>query len=183
MTIAERLQARSADRDALLTRILFDRVGIPAAAPLPGPLEPREPQSSEERAARVTQEVSFFWVMANIAAKNIARQESWGSIGTLSMLEGGKQRVRWLIGDLPEHPGFGPKRSTYPPVQPLEQMVLLRQLTEEMAQLNPQIEQAGGKVPFNAIPHIHRFFALTTDMMREGTILQKDKDSSNTASR
>jgi len=176
-------QPYSAARRPKRASILFDRVGIPAAAPLPGPLEPREPQSPEERAARVTQEVSFFWVMANIAAKNIARQESWGSIGTLSMLEGIKQRVRWLVGDLPEHPGFGPERRTHPPVQPLEQMVLLRQLTEEIARLNPQIEQAGGKVPFKAIPHIRRFFKLTTDMMREDTLLRKDKDSSSTARR
>ncbi len=169
-------QPHSAARRPKQASVLFDRVGIPAAAPLPGPLEPREPQSPEERAARVTQEVSFFWVMANIAAKNIARRKSWGSIGTLSMLEGGKQRVRWLVGDRLEHPGFGPERGTLPPVQPLEQMALLRQLTEEMTQLNPQIERAGGTVPFNAIPQIHRFLKLTTEMMKEDATLRQDED-------
>ncbi|MGH2345576.1 MAG: nucleotidyltransferase domain-containing protein [Chloroflexota bacterium] len=169
-------QPRSSARRPRQASVLFDRVGIPAAAPLPGPLEAREPQSPEERAARVTQEVSFFWVMANIAAKNIARRKSWDSVGTLSMLEDIKQRVRWLIGDQSEHPGFGPERSTAPPVQPFEQMALLRQLAEEMAQLNPQIEQAGGKVPFNAIPPIHQFFALTSEMINEDTTLRNEED-------
>ncbi|HVA88790.1 MAG TPA: nucleotidyltransferase domain-containing protein [Chloroflexota bacterium] len=150
-------QPRALARRPKHVQILFDRVGIPAAAPLPGPLEPREPQDPEERAATVTRIVSFFWVMANIAAKSIARQESWGFIGTLGMLEGVRQQVRWLVGDRTDHPGFGPEPPFPPPVDPFAQLALLRQLTAEMIQLSPHIERVGGTIPHTAIPEIYRF--------------------------
>jgi hypothetical protein len=46
-------------------------------APLPGPLEPREPHRPAERAVRITQVVSVFWVMVNSAAKHTSRSASY----------------------------------------------------------------------------------------------------------
>jgi hypothetical protein len=148
-------------------QILFDRGNIPPAAPLPGPLEPREPQSPEERAARVAQLVSFFWVMANIAAKSIVRQKSWGSLRILSMLEDTRQELRWLVGDRTDHPGYSIEPPFPPPVDARTQMARLRQLTDMMIELGPQIELVGGTVPHAAIPQIRRFHDFIGDAIDE----------------
>ncbi len=147
--------------------LLFNRGGIPAAAPLPGPLEPLEPQTPEQRAAAVNQEVSFFWVMANIAAKTIARRHPWGAIGVLRMLEGILRKVRWLTGARPDHPGYSPELPASPPVQPLEQLAILRRLAGDMEQLTPHIERAGGTSPLAALPQIYLFFDVCRDMVAE----------------
>jgi hypothetical protein len=160
-------QPRSTARRPRQVKMLFDRIGIPAAAPMPGPLEPREPQSPEERAVRVTHVVSFFWVMANIAAKTIVRREPWHAVHVLAMLEGTRQEARWLVGDRPDHPGFSPHRDVAPPLYPREQMVLLGQLVEEMGQLHPRVEHIGASVPHAAIPEIYRFHQLIATMISE----------------
>lgn len=135
------------------TQILFDRVGLPAA-PLPLPL------TKEERAKAVTNQVAFFWAMCNIAAKKIARRQAWGALNMLGLLAYTMEEIEWLVGLRDERPGYKDARTELPPVQPADQMAMLRQIAGEMEKLTPLIEAQGGSLPAAVIPQIYHFFDL-----------------------
>ncbi len=133
------------------TRLLFDRMGLPHAESAP-------PLSSEERTERASNQVAFFWAMCIVAAKKIARRQPWGALTMFGMLTYTLEEVEWLVGLRDERPGYKDTRTDAPPVQPADQMAMLREMAGRMEELTPQIEAISVSVPRDAIAQIYRFF-------------------------
>ena len=140
-------------------RLLFDRTGIPR-------LPPRR-LTRDERVAAAAQEVVFFWAMANITAKNVARRQSWATVSMLSALVRILQNLRLLLDPAGGGPVYKDTRTTPPPLQPAEQAAALRELAHEMEALMPRAVELGARVPLDAIPQIYRFFNLAEAMIEE----------------
>lgn len=155
-------QAQSQAHIPLDTRLLFDRVGIP--------LRQREAPTREELAKTVTNQVAFFWAMSNIAAKKIARHQSWGALNMLGLLNYALEETEWLVGLSRERPGFKDTRTELPPVQPAEQMVSLREMAKRMEGLALYVEEMGGAVPTEVVPHVYRFFNLVDESIADSSM-------------
>jgi hypothetical protein len=141
-------------------RLLFDHVGIPRATPA-------LPLTDAERAALLTERAVFFWAMAPIAARKIARGQPRAALRLIEMMARALDEVRWACG-LRETPPFAEDRSpTPPPVQPDEQLATLRALAQSMEQLTTTIAEQGGAVPVAAIPHIYDFYDFTERLIVE----------------
>jgi predicted nucleotidyltransferase len=144
------------------TRLLFDRVGIRAAeAPLP--------MTSEAKAEAANGKCAFFWAMLNITAKKIARGEAWEVLRMLDMLRYASDEAHWLVGVRDERPTHKTGFTVPPPVQPLEQLALLRELAQEMEALAPQLATLGSDVTPEAIRQSYEFLGVV-----EGMLLQSE---------
>jgi predicted nucleotidyltransferase len=141
-------------------QLLFDRVALPAA-------DPPESLTVEERVELATNRVAFFWAMCNITAKKIARRQAWGALSMFGLLSYALEETEWLVGLRQERPGYKDTRSDLPPVQPADQMTLLREMARSMEEIMPQVEALGGNVPMEAIRQIYRFFEVVDAMLEE----------------
>ncbi len=126
-------------------RVLLDRVGIPA-------IPPEKPMLPSEHAAAVSERIDFFWVMVNVAAKSIARRQSWAAIGHITAIRFALEEVRWHVGISATRPDYKlVKRYTdLPPVVPSDQLALVRRMAHEMEALYPHSAALGGESP-NAV--------------------------------
>jgi hypothetical protein len=139
-------------------RLLFDRVGIP-------PMEPAPPLTAAERATLLTERTVFFWAMAPIAARKIARGQPRAALRLIEMMARAVEQVRWAC-DLREMPPPAEDRGPAPPpVQPAEQLAALRALTRAMASLTARIAAYGGEVPVAVIPHVEDFYDFTEHLI------------------
>ncbi len=150
--------------------VLFDRVGIPHDTRLEqlDPPGKAKEQTRQERAERATQLVTYFWVMSNIATKSVLRHQAWTTVGMIEMLGSVLDDVKRLMGVSANPDGQEAWRtSILPPVEPGEQIAMLRELAHEMEQLTPQVEALGGNVQTEAIPYVYDFFDLADTMLQE----------------
>ena len=150
--------------------VLFDRVGIPHDTRLEqlDPPGKAKEQTRQERAERATQLVTYFWVMSNIAAKSVLRHQAWTTVAMIEMLRSVLDDVKRLMGVSANPDGQEAWRtSILPPVEPGEQIAMLRELSHEMEQLTPQVEALGGNVQTEAIPYVYDFFDLADTMLQE----------------
>jgi hypothetical protein len=139
-------------------RLLFDRVGIP-------PAEPAPPLRETDRVARLTERTAFFWAMAPIAARKIARRQPRAALRLIEMMARAMEEVRWLC-DLHDAPPPAEDRDPDPPpVQPAEQLAALRALTRTMESLSAAITTHGGTVPVALIPHVYDFYDFTERLL------------------
>ncbi|HKP53455.1 MAG TPA: nucleotidyltransferase domain-containing protein [Chloroflexia bacterium] len=141
-------------------RLLFDRVNLPVDTPL-------KSLTNEECAELATNQVAFFWAMCNIAAKKIARRQAWGTLSMFGLLSYALEETEWLAGLREERPGHKDTRTGLPPVQPDEQLDLLRQMAHSMERIMPQVEALSGTVPVEAIPQVYRFFEVVEAILEE----------------
>lgn len=150
--------------------ILFSHGNIPQDSRLEqlDPPGTEKPLSQEAQIAQVTALNKFFWVMANIAVKSMVRHQSWTAINHLERLRGLIDSTKVLLGLSTQQAGREEWRSTIlPPVHALEQLAMLREITAEMEQLTPVIEQRGGKVEVKAIPYIYADFGLAQILIEQ----------------
>ncbi|MHB8624890.1 MAG: nucleotidyltransferase domain-containing protein [Aggregatilineales bacterium] len=121
-------------------RLLFDRVGIPA-------VPPEKPMSSNEHAAAVSERADFFWVMVNVAAKTIARRQSWAALGHITAIRFALGEVRWHVGISATRPDYKlvKRYADSPPMLPSDQLALVRRMAHEMEALLPNITALGGE--------------------------------------
>ena len=138
-------------------RLLFDRVALPRA---PAWIFP----TREEVAARVSLRTTFFWAMAFIAAKKIARGQRAAAFDLMRMMDRARDAVEGLLRGAPE-PAWGAIASpgaseTLPPFDPAEQMAYLRDLVARMASLQPTTDGAGGLVTSEAVTVVAGFIEL-----------------------
>ncbi len=139
-------------------RVLFDRVGLPVATPVTRP-------SGQSLADSLTEHSVFFWMMVQVAAKKIARQQSWAAIVVLNYAQEALQHVKWLL-NLTDSPALLENQCVDPvPASPTDQMVLVRALANEMDALTAHIARAGGLVPAEVIPPAYRLFELVDAML------------------
>lgn len=120
------------------SRLLFDRVGLPPEA---GP----QAEPLEERRARATAAVAFFWMMAGVAARYRLRGWDWQVNRVLDMLRAQIDDVRRLVAGEP--PRFRRPPPSSVATTPAAQAAAIRGLCDEMAALAPAVVRLGGGVP------------------------------------
>lgn len=146
-------QPRSTARIPQQARVLFDRVGLPPTAP-PAPL------ARHEHAAMVSERVAFFWAMAAITTKKIARGQPWAALALLGTVARTLDGVRALLGDDAGQAGYEDRRADPPSAEPAAQLAGLRALGREMESLTPRALALGAEVPAEIVPQVCRFFDL-----------------------
>lgn len=163
----QRLSDASLPQQAIL---LLNRGEIPQDT-RPEQLDPSGsplPLTPHERADRATALSHGFWSMSNIAVKSIVRHHTWKAVSHLEVCRRLLDETRQLLGLTTVRTGREEwRRTVLPPVQPDEQMVMLRWIAQEMEHLTPAIEAIGGRVPTAAIPSIHNFFALADAVLQQ----------------
>jgi predicted nucleotidyltransferase len=110
------------------TRLLFDKVGLPLGTPAPT-------ERGAESLKQAGRDVAFFWMMATIVGKNIARRRLWEVLNLLSFLWSVTARIEWLVGERTSCPTY---RDTPPfpvPVGAVDQLAALRGLVAGMVGL------------------------------------------------
>jgi hypothetical protein len=140
--------------------VLFDAVGLPSAPP---PVTP----TAEERAAQLTNEVAFFWAMAKITAKKIARRQSWAALGMLGMVQRSLAGSKSAVDSAAPAVGHTDRRTEAPPITPADQLRALRATAQEMEALLPDLTVLGVAFAADTIPAIYRFFDLAETLLQE----------------
>ncbi len=138
--------------------LLFDRVGL---LPEGSALRPTGPALADA----LTEKSIFVWMMVQMAAKKIARQEPWVAIIVLNYAQQALDYVKWLLSLSEQPPFFEPRHKGRLPSHPAEQMALVHALSREMEALTPTITDAGGQVPIAVIEPAYRFFDLVDAMI------------------
>ncbi len=154
-------QPHSAARLPPDVRLLFDRVGIPPAQPTP-------PLTEAARTARLTDRTVFFWAMAPIAARKIARGQPRAALRLIEMMARAVEEVRWLCSLRETPPPTEDRGPALPPVQPADQLVALRDLARTMEALTATVTARGGTVPVAVIPHVSAFHDFTERLLTAG---------------
>lgn len=104
------------------THLLFDKATIPT-------FEPPTPTPGDNPLELAAHQTAFFWMMATIIGKYIARRQDWQVINLLSFVWQVTAQLSWLTGERTAPPTY---RDTPPfplPTTPQEQLALLRDLT------------------------------------------------------
>jgi predicted nucleotidyltransferase len=151
-------QPQSSARIPQDTRLLFDRAGLQPAVPPPT-------MTYEAKAKAVTGKCAFFWAMVNITAKKIARGESWSVLRALDILKYTSDEVHWLVGVRDERPTHKSGFTVPPPVQPIEQLALLRELAGEMEALSPVLATLESSLSPEAIRQSYKFLGVVQEML------------------
>jgi len=140
--------------------LLFDRVGLLPETPAPRP-------TGLALADALTEKSIFVWMMVQMAAKKIARQQPWAAIIVLNYAQQALDEVKWLLSLSEQPPFFEPRQKDRLPTSPAEHMSLVRVLSGEMESLTPTITAAGGQVPVAVIEPANRFFNLVEAMIAD----------------
>lgn len=117
--------------------LLFDKANIPLAS-LPAPA------SLKERAVSASEIVGFFWMMAAVTAKYLARRDAVFVITWLETLQELVAEVERLVQDRPLSYRRGSR--TQLAATPETQQQLLLNLCHQMENLMPQVAALGGHV-------------------------------------
>lgn len=135
-----------------LSRVLFDKVGIP--------VEPRVAESLEERQAFASRDVGFFWLMMTVTLKYMLRRDTVAFYGFISTLY-------WTIQDVKKRivgESWRYQRIDYPLVSTMqEQVTLVRQFCNEMLALMPEVVRLGGSVPDDPMSVIEVWLSMAED--------------------
>ena len=133
------------------SRLLFDRVGLPASETTPafGYL-PVPEISPEEAAARAIQ---FFWVMALITAKYVGRSPFEENMGLLQWVLAPLSDCERFVG----HSPIWTLENAPPHVDPTAKTRLLRDLVARMESLTPLLAARGVNIPTGMPLHAGRY--------------------------
>ena len=112
-------------------RLLFDRAGIPLA-------EEPELSPEDERLAMARQQFDFFWMMATVAGKAIARARDWDALSLLRFVWTVLAGIEYLAGRRDALPDNSEPPPFPAPVGAAEQLAALRGLASTMEQLAAQ---------------------------------------------
>ncbi len=119
-------------------RVLFSQAPIP-------PLEPASPATQPQRIDLASERVSFFWMMAAVAAKYRARGDLVNFYVTLATLHRLVAEIAALVSGAPgPAPGAPPLE---PAAEPAAQAEALRLACRPVLALMPEVERLGGHVP------------------------------------
>jgi GNAT superfamily N-acetyltransferase len=136
--------------------VLFDRSGgLPSAAS-------SVTLSSEDVARQISLSTTFFWAMAFIAAKKIARHQPAAAFGLLRMMHQARDGVRDHLAGKPQ-PTWGAiaaPRENLPPSDPQGQIVDLSELLADMDGLQRTTDGEGGLVTEDSVTAVRAFVQL-----------------------
>jgi predicted nucleotidyltransferase len=142
------LARRSAD-----TKLLFERASIPLT-------EPQPDLEDEERIERAIQQTSYFWVMAAIVAKAIARRKAWKVLQLLTLTWFGLEQVRWLVGERSAPPSYPDHPDDDPPVTTSQQLAVLQVMQNDMLELMKRTPALGDAVTSQVVEQVCKLCAL-----------------------
>lgn len=131
--------------------LLFDKTDIPLD-PLPAPV------SLAERAASASEIVGFFWMMAAVTAKYLARRDAVFVITWLEVLQELVAEVERLVQDRPLVYRRG-SRTQFAATLEAQQQLLLN-LCHQMEALVPQVAALGGHVSPSPVATIRTLLQL-----------------------
>lgn len=152
-------QPRSRAHVPRAAQLLLTRAELPAEEPPSSP-------TAEERAARLTHRIAFCWMMLPVIAKHIVRRQPWAVIEQLSLVHRTLDGIHLLLDEQPATgTAWKDRRTDRPPVAAVEQLHAVRTLAIELEHLTPRIEQAGGQVPTEGIPHIWTYLTAAERML------------------
>jgi GNAT superfamily N-acetyltransferase len=133
--------------------VLFDRSGGLPRAPSWVTPDP------DEVARQISLSTTFFWAMAFITARKIARGQPAAAFGLLRMMHQARDGVRDRLADTPR-PTWGTiaaPREMLPPTDLKGQIVDLSELLADMQGLQATTDGEGGIVTEAAVSAVHRF--------------------------
>lgn len=142
-------------------RLLFDRADLPHSG-LPPLVMEKEADSAEYRLREAQNRVIFFWSMAPIAAKCIARRKLWKALEMLSMLRGTLESVARFLNAAP--PAI---LQASPPDAPEAQLALLQEMAHSVLNLHEALEAQGGESPAAVAPSVFEYFSLVEKLLKE----------------
>jgi hypothetical protein len=132
-------------------RVLFDRME-------PQDSEPVAYERAQPKRETVHTQVTFFWAMAPIAAKYIARRNVRSAQGMLRLLEDTLERAGVERSQVEQIAGSA---------QPSEQLLTLRRLCAEMESVMPRVDP--GSIPDPRVPaQVRIFLNLVEQILSEG---------------
>jgi predicted nucleotidyltransferase len=131
--------------------VLFDRTGGLPRAPSSVTL------SQAETARRISLSTTFFWAMAFIAAKKIARGQPEAAFGLLRAMHQALQRVRDALAGRPSWGAIAWPFEPLPPTDVRAQAGYLARLLVHMADVHPTTDGEGGLVTPDAVAAVVRF--------------------------
>jgi hypothetical protein len=136
--------------------LLFDRTAGLPRAPAWVTL------SAEDAARQISLSTTFFWAIAFVAAKKIARREASAAFSLLRMMHQARDRVRDRLAGkpVPSWGAIGAPRETLPPTDRAGQIVDLSELLADMAELQPTTDGEGGLVTLEAVSAVRQFVRL-----------------------
>ncbi|HYF61635.1 MAG TPA: hypothetical protein VD886_02410 [Herpetosiphonaceae bacterium] len=152
-------QAESAARVPAAIRPFLERGGLPrteAPPAFPGGAAP-EPDAPERRG----QKISFFWAMALIAAKHIARSPAQTQRPLLAFVHAQLAAAQAGLA------AAAPLPIAADSADPLARLAVLRQLAAAMTDLRPSAIAAGAPFPAGIEPQAERYFALIERIIRD----------------
>lgn len=134
------------------TQLLFDRIGVPVAAPQPLP--------PEERRARAERALIFFCAMAPIAVKYAARGDSRRASSQIDLLTGAFIPL-WRLVERPDEPdpqadntnrALEPELAACLPrlgwtIDPGRALHVIRELCAQVERLHPALTELGVPIP------------------------------------
>ncbi len=130
--------------------VLFDRVGLP-------PPPPHDARRSAEMAA---QRAAWFWMMCPVAAKYIARRQSWEALAMLDMLRRVPPEIIELLAMDQARVGRNSSDEANPPARPVQQLELLTALATEVEVLMGHVASRGVAMPDHLAPLAAQSFAV-----------------------
>ena len=149
-------------------KVLFDHIGlhkIPGAEwrraqhrPIAQPL----PEHSTLTDV-LTHKIAFFWAMSVITAKYIARQDSKKAAEMMTRIARTLYETAHLASlPIPDHAET--IDTTFEAETPSRQSNALLELSGDAKWLHDGLTERGAAIPSEAIPHIYRFYELTSSM-------------------
>jgi len=142
-------------------RLLFDRANLPHSG-LPPLVYQSEPDTAEYRLREAQNNATFFWSMASITAKYIARRDLWHALGMISMLRGTLRNILRHLNAPPLSVLEMPPANT-----PETQLTRLRDMAEGVLSLHPVLEAQGGEPPSAVVPYVFAYFDLIEKLLKE----------------
>lgn len=135
-------------------RLLFDKVNIPVQPP-------PEPESQQQRADEASETMAFFWMMAAVTVKYIARRDG---VFVNTWLEA----LSKMVSDVERHikgQGWHYKRGsqTELSITPDDQIAAIRQLCGQMEGLAQEVEKLGGYAPQSSMTTIEILISIVEE--------------------
>lgn len=81
------------------------------------------------------QQTAFFWMMATVVGKYIARGRTWEVLALLRFVWTVLAGVEWMVGERDASPDYRDAPPFQPPIDPGEQLAALRVLVDRMQAL------------------------------------------------
>jgi predicted nucleotidyltransferase len=153
-------QAASAASTPNDAKVLLQRVAI---ANKPG----ATPEAPNDRTEAASNEMAYFWMMVLVVAKYVVRGQSWEVVNLLAAVRHALDKAKWLLDASDVPPKERARIITPPPVQPIEQLTLLRAWVEEAEELALSPGKAATSMTSSTMNQVYEYLDLAARTITE----------------